>query len=76
MSELDYSVEPKVECTDDDANDVAFVREAATIEGHDAVEKYVAYKMYLLAVGFSFDSVSKVETPLPLFVVGNVAIEL
>jgi hypothetical protein len=75
MSELDYSVEPKVECTDDDPNDAAFVRETATIEGHDTVEKCVAYKMYLLA-GFGFDSVSKVETPLPLFAVGNVATEL
>jgi hypothetical protein len=38
--------------------------------------------MYLLAAGFGFESVplgmisvSKVETPLPLFVVGNIAAE-
>jgi hypothetical protein len=38
--------------------------------------------MYLLAVGFGFESMplgmtpgSKVETPLPLFVVGNVVVE-
>jgi hypothetical protein len=73
MSELDYTIEPKVECPDNDPNDAAFVRATATIGGCDAIEEYVTCKMYPLAVGFGFESmplgmtpVSKVETPLPL----------
>jgi hypothetical protein len=38
MSELYYTVEPEVECPNDDPNDAAFVRATATIEGRDAVE--------------------------------------
>jgi hypothetical protein len=82
MSELDYAVESKVDCPDDDPNDVVLVRATATIGGCDTVEEYVACKMYPLAAGFGFDSVplgmtpvSKVETPLPLFAVGNVAVK-
>jgi hypothetical protein len=82
MSELDYAIEPEVECPDNDPNDIVFVRATATIRGHDTIEEYVACKMYPLAVGFGFKSVplgatlvSKVETPLPLFAVGNVAAE-
>jgi hypothetical protein len=80
MSELDYAAEPEVECLDDDPNEAAFIWATATIEGRDAVKEYVACKMYLLAVGFGFESVplgmtlvSKVEIPLPLFAMGNVA---
>jgi hypothetical protein len=72
MSELDYVIEPEVECLDNDA----------TIGGHNDVEEYVVCKIYPLAAGFSFESlplgttpVSKVDTPLPLFVVGNVVVE-
>jgi hypothetical protein len=72
MSELNYAVEPEVECPNNDPNDAAFVRATATIGGHDAVEEYVVCKMYLLTAGFDFESVplgtipmSKVETPLP-----------
>jgi hypothetical protein len=82
MNELDYAVEPEVEFPDDDPNDAAFIQATATIRGRIAVEEYVACKMYPLAAGFGFDSVplgttpvSKVETPLPLFVVGNIAAE-
>jgi hypothetical protein len=72
MSELDYAIEPEVECLDNDPNDATFVRATATIGGRDTVEEYMACKMYLLAAGFGFESVplgttlmSKVETPLP-----------
>jgi hypothetical protein len=37
MSELDYAIEPEVECLDNDPNDVAFVRATATIGACDAV---------------------------------------
>jgi hypothetical protein len=81
MSKLDYAVELEVECPDNDPNNVAFVRVTATIGGRDTVEEYVACKMYPLAVGFGFESVplgmssmSKVETPLPLFAVGTIAV--
>jgi hypothetical protein len=83
MSELDYAVEPKVECPDNDPNDASFVRATATIGGRDAVEEYVACKMYPLATGFGFESVplgmtpmSKVESPLLLFAMGAIAARL
>jgi hypothetical protein len=82
MSELDYAVEPKVECLDNDPNDAAFIQATATIRGRDAFEEYVACKMYQLAAGFGFESVPlgmtpvlKVDTALPLFAVGNVVVE-
>jgi hypothetical protein len=82
MSKLDYAIEPEVEHLDDDPNDAVFIQATATIGGCDAVKEYVVCKMYPLSIGFSFESValgttpvSKVETPLPLFIVGNVAIE-
>jgi hypothetical protein len=56
MSKLDYAIEPEVECLDNDPNDVAFVRATATIGGRDAVEEYVACKIYSLAASFSFES--------------------
>jgi hypothetical protein len=80
MSELDYAVEPEVECPDNDRNNAAFIWATATIGGRDAVEEYVECKMNPLAVGFGFESmplwttpVLKVETPLPLFVVGTIS---
>jgi hypothetical protein len=82
MGALDYVVEPEVECLDDDPNDTAFVRATATIGGWDAVEEFVACKMYPLASGFGFRGmtagttpVSKVQTPLPVFPVGAVSTE-
>jgi hypothetical protein len=82
MSELDYAVEPEVECANDNPNDAAFIRATATIVGRNAVEEYIACKKYPLAAGFGFESVplgttpmSKVETLLPVFAVGNVATE-
>jgi hypothetical protein len=82
MSELDYSVEPVVKCSNNDPQDDAFIRVTSTIRGHDAVEEYVACKMYPLATSFGFENmalntmpVSKVETPLPLFAVENIARE-
>jgi hypothetical protein len=82
MGELDYAVEPEVQCPDDDPNDAAFVRVTATFEGRDAIEEYVACKTYplevetalrLFAVGTI--AVSKVETALRLFAVGTIAAE-
>jgi hypothetical protein len=68
MNELDYAVEPEVECLHNDPNNAAFMRATATIGGRDAV----TCKMYPLAAGFGFDSVTlgttpvlKVDTPRP-----------
>jgi hypothetical protein len=80
MSELDYAIEPEVECPDNDPNDAAFVWVTTTSGGGgDAVEEYVACKLYPLAGSFGFESVplgmtpvSKVETPLPLFAMGTI----
>jgi hypothetical protein len=82
MGELDFAVEPEVECPDNDSHDAAFVRATATIGGLDAVKEYVACRTYPLAASFSFESValgttpvSKGETALPLFAIGTVAAE-
>jgi hypothetical protein len=58
MSVLDYTVEPEVECSDDDTNNVAFVQATTTIGGQDAVEEFVACKMFPLASSFGFKDVS------------------
>jgi hypothetical protein len=75
-------VKPEVECPDVDMNNTAFVRATTTIGGRDAVEEFVACKMYPLASSFSFREVtidtthvSKVWTPLPLFPVEAVSVE-
>jgi hypothetical protein len=47
MSVLDYTVESEVECKDDDPSDAAFIRVTTTIRGQDAVEEFVACKMFL-----------------------------
>jgi hypothetical protein len=82
IDELDYTVEPEVECPDNDPSDAAVVQATTTIGGHDDVEEYVACNVYPLAASFSFKSaplgmtlVPKVETPLPLFAVGTIAAE-
>jgi hypothetical protein len=82
MGELDYTIEPEVECPDNDPNDAAFIQVTATIRGRDGVEEYVACMIYPLAANFSFKSVplgatpvSKVESPLPLFTMGTIVVE-
>jgi hypothetical protein len=82
MSVLDYMVEPKVECSFDDPNNVAFVQATTTIGGRDAVEEFVACKMFPRDFGFSFRNVPismmpvlGVRTPLPLFPVKPVSLE-
>jgi hypothetical protein len=82
MSELDYAMEPEVECVDNDPNDAAFVQATRTVGGRDAVKEYVTCKMYPLDTSFFFESVafgmtpmSKVETAWPLFTVGAVDAE-
>jgi hypothetical protein len=64
MSALDYTVEPGVECSDDDPNDVAFVQATATIGGQDAIEEFVASIMFPLASSFSFRDVTAGTTPV------------
>jgi hypothetical protein len=78
MSELDYAIEPEVECPDNDPNDIAFIRATTTIGGCDVVEEYTACKIYPLSASFGFESVpfgmtpvSKVETPPTTICYGN-----
>jgi hypothetical protein len=82
MSMLDYTVESEVECLDSNANNTGFIRATATIRGRDAVEEFLACKMYPLAAGYGFKGVTigtmlvlKVRTPLPLFPVEAVSTE-
>jgi hypothetical protein len=58
MSMLDYTVESEVECLDSNANNTGFVRATATIRGRDAVEEFLACKMYPLAAGYGFKGVT------------------
>jgi hypothetical protein len=74
MSVLDYTVEPEVECSDDDTNDAAFVQATIIIGSRDTIEEFLACKMFALASGFGFKyvpvsttPVSKIRTSLPLF---------
>jgi hypothetical protein len=74
MSALDYTVEPEVECSDDDTNDAAFVQATTIIGSQDTIEEFLACKMFALASGFGFKYVpvsttpmSKIRTSLPLF---------
>jgi hypothetical protein len=64
MSALDYTAEPEVECLDDDPNDAAFIRATTTIEGRDAVEEFMAWKMFPLAFGFGFKDMPVGTTPI------------
>jgi hypothetical protein len=64
MGELDFAVEPEVECLDNDPNDAAFVWVAATIGGRDAIEEYIVCRTYLLASSFSFESIVLGTTPV------------
>jgi hypothetical protein len=82
MHALDYTVEKEVECPEDDANDTTFIWATATIGGWDAIEEFVACKMYPLASSFGFSGVSvsttpvsKIQTLLPLFPIETVFVE-
>jgi hypothetical protein len=58
MRALDFSVEPEVECSEDDLNGTAFVRATTAIGCWDDVEEFMACKMYHLASSFSFSGVT------------------
>jgi hypothetical protein len=64
MGELDYAIEPKVECPDNDPNNAAFVWATVTIGGRDAIEEYTARKILPLAASFGFESVPPRMTPI------------
>jgi hypothetical protein len=79
MSALVYEVEPTVDYPDTDVNDAAFVRARTMIGGRTTVEEFLACGMYHSSVGFGFMNVidgttvmSKVEVPLPVFLVSKV----
>jgi hypothetical protein len=82
MDELDYAIEPEVECPDTDPSDAAFIWATATIRGHDAIEEYVACKIYPLGASFGFEGAPlgttpmlKVETPLLLLAMGTITVK-
>jgi hypothetical protein len=82
MGELDYIIEPEVECSYNDPNDVVFIQATVTIGGRDAVKEYTTCKIFPLTAIFSFESVPlgttlvlRVETPIPLFAMGTIAAE-
>jgi hypothetical protein len=82
MGALDYIVELKVDCSDNDINDNAFIRPITMIGGHDVVEEFLACEMYPLSASFGFRNVvagvtvvSRVETPLPIFPMETILVE-
>jgi hypothetical protein len=64
MTTLDFSMDPPFECVDDDSEDIAFVHVMCLIGGWDAVEEYLACRLFSLLVGFSFREITKGETPV------------
>jgi hypothetical protein len=76
MSALDFAMEPSFECANDNAGDVAFVNTTCSIGSRDAVEEYLACRLFPLSAGFGFREMEDEETPvskitLPLLVVGT-----
>jgi hypothetical protein len=64
MSSLDYLTEPVHNCPEDDVNDKAFVHATTTIGGRDAVEEFLAYKMWPLSSAVDLSEVEEAESPL------------
>jgi hypothetical protein len=52
MCTLDFATEPSFNCGDDDAGDVTFVTATCSIGGSDAIEEYMAYRLFTLSAGF------------------------
>jgi hypothetical protein len=82
MSALYYDVEPAMDFPDTDVNDVAFIRATTMIGGRDAIEEFLVCEMYPLVAGFGFKNVttsrtsmSRVEVPLPIFLVEPISTE-
>jgi hypothetical protein len=74
LCSLDFQTEPPFDCVDEDSRDVAFVKATNFIGGRDAMEEYLASKMYPLCASVSFKRVthgvtpvSRLELPLPKF---------
>jgi hypothetical protein len=74
LCSLDFQTEPPFNCVDEDSRDVAFVKATNFIGGRDAVEEYLASKMYPLCASVSFKRVthgvtpvSRLKLPLPKF---------
>jgi hypothetical protein len=54
MTPLDYATEPSFECIDNESSDTVFIRVVGFIGGRDAVEEYLACRMFPLSANFSF----------------------
>jgi hypothetical protein len=64
MTPLDFSTEPPFECTYDDSRDVPFVHTTCLIGAQDAVEEYLACRMFPLSDCFGFTKIADGETPV------------
>jgi hypothetical protein len=64
MVALDFATEPLFECVDDDAGDVAFVKATRSIGGRDAIEEYMACRLFPLVASFGLGEIADGETPV------------
>jgi hypothetical protein len=63
MSGLEFVMEPPFECSENDAGDVAFVKATNFIGSRDAVEEYMACRLFPLLANFGLGEVTDGETP-------------
>jgi hypothetical protein len=69
MTPLDFTTEPSFECANGDSSDAAFVHDVSLIGGRDAVEEYLACRMFPLLANFGFAEIMDGETPVSKVVV-------
>jgi hypothetical protein len=69
MTPLYFTIEPSFECANGDSSDAAFVHDVSLIGGQDAIEEYLAYRMFPLLANFGFAEIMDGETPVSKVVV-------
>jgi hypothetical protein len=70
MTALDFSMDHSFECAKDNSRDVAFICATGFISGQDAVEEYLACRMFPLSASQKLQGempILKVTLPLPEF---------
>jgi hypothetical protein len=62
MGVVDFVMEPSFDCGNNDVGDATFITATYSIGGQDAVEEYMAYRLFPLSTGFGLGEVEKGET--------------
>jgi hypothetical protein len=64
MCALDFVAEPLFECINEDDGGTAFFCATRSIGGWDAVEEYMAWRLFPLLDGFGLGEIEDGETPV------------